>query len=52
LRDVLGFRAKDVASKLDSTNEAVTSAVKHARANLKTRVPSPGGAASSSELPG
>jgi RNA polymerase sigma-70 factor, ECF subfamily len=38
LRDVLGFRAKEVSAMLDSTEEAVTSALKHARANLRSRL--------------
>jgi RNA polymerase sigma-70 factor, ECF subfamily len=42
LRDVLGFRAKQVAAMLDTTEEAVSSAVKHARANLHSRLPPPG----------
>lgn len=42
LRDVLGFRAKEVAAMLDTAEESVCSALKHARANLHSRLPSPG----------
>jgi len=42
LRDVLGFRAKEVAVMLDTTEESVSSALKHARANLQSRLPPPG----------
>ena len=41
LRDVLGFRAKQVAAMLDATEESVSSALRHARANLHDRLPSP-----------
>jgi RNA polymerase sigma-70 factor (TIGR02960 family) len=41
LRDVLGFRSQEVAAMLDSTEDSVTSALKHARANLHRRLPSP-----------
>jgi len=41
LRDVLGFRARQVAAMLDTTEEAVNSALKHARANLHSRLPPP-----------
>lgn len=39
LRDVLGFRAKEVAAMLGTSEESVSSALKHARSNLQTRLP-------------
>jgi RNA polymerase sigma-70 factor (TIGR02960 family) len=45
LRDVLGYRAKEVAVMLETTEEAVTSALRHARGNLRRRLPRPTGPA-------
>jgi len=41
LRDVLGFRSKEVAAILGSSEESVSSALKHARATLHRRLPPP-----------
>jgi RNA polymerase sigma-70 factor (ECF subfamily) len=41
LRDVLGFRAKEVAAMLGASEDSVSSALKHARLNLQTRLPPP-----------
>ena len=41
LRDVLGFRSKEVAAMLSSSEDSVTSALRHARAKLHRRLPSP-----------
>jgi RNA polymerase sigma-70 factor (ECF subfamily) len=42
LRDVLGFRAAEVADMLDSSENSVNSAVRRARATLATRLPDGG----------
>lgn len=41
LRDVLGFRAREVASILESSQESVTSALKRARSTLRALSPNP-----------
>jgi RNA polymerase sigma-70 factor (ECF subfamily) len=41
LRDVLGFRAREVADILDLTVDSVNSALKRARSSLARRLPSP-----------
>jgi RNA polymerase sigma-70 factor (TIGR02960 family) len=41
LRDVLGFRTKEAAAMLGTSEESVSSALKHARANLQIRLPPP-----------
>jgi len=41
LRDVLGFRAKEAAAMLETGEASVNSALRHARANLRSRLPPP-----------
>ncbi len=41
LRDVLGFRSREVATMLESTEESVASALKRARSTLGQRLPGP-----------
>jgi RNA polymerase sigma-70 factor (ECF subfamily) len=40
LRDVLGFRSREVAAMLGSSEDSVSSALKHARATLHRQLPS------------
>jgi RNA polymerase sigma-70 factor (ECF subfamily) len=40
LRDVLGFRSKEVAAMLDASEDSVASSLKHARISLHRRLPS------------
>ena len=42
LRDVLGFRASEVAQMLDSSEDSVKGALKRARATLEARLPASG----------
>jgi RNA polymerase sigma-70 factor (ECF subfamily) len=41
LRDVLGFHTREVADMLDSTEDSVKSALRHARATLRRTLPDP-----------
>lgn len=41
LRDVLGYRAHEVAHMLDTTEESVTNALKRARATVRLQLPRP-----------
>jgi RNA polymerase sigma-70 factor (ECF subfamily) len=49
LRDVLGFRAHEVAEMLDSTVDSVNSALKRARAGLRQRLGAPDRPATTAE---
>jgi RNA polymerase sigma-70 factor (TIGR02960 family) len=51
LRDVLGFRAREVAAMLETGEESVSSALRHARANLRSRLPRPADAPPAPDSP-
>jgi RNA polymerase sigma-70 factor (ECF subfamily) len=40
LRDVLGYRSREVAAMLESSEDSVSSALRHARATLRRQLPS------------